>query len=348
MKKILFCGGGSAGHVIPNIAVIESLKGAVNCVYMGTNGIEKGICKTNKVEFFECPAVKFDRGNMLKNLAVPFKLIKSVKAAGKLIDEIQPDLVFCKGGYAALPPAFAAFKRKIPVITHESDISAGLANKLIARRCKKVLTTFPSTARKFKNGICTGSPIRGNLFGQVKAEGLKRFGLDMRPTLLVLGGGSGSKIINECVRKIAPRLCMNYNVLHLCGKGNLAPLDLYGYTQIEFADDMGLVYACADAALSRCGSNAANELIALKIPTLFVPLENKSSRGDQVKNAEYFDGLGVCRILRESKLEEKVLYECVCNLFNDGKLKKALETSTVKCGNEAIVREIMLTLKRAD
>ena len=345
MKKVMFCGGGSAGHVIPNIAVIESLGNSVESCYMGTDGIEKGICQRNGVEFYECSAAKLVRGKILCNLALPFKLYKSVKDAGKIIDEVKPDLIFCKGGYACVPPALAAKKRNIPVITHESDVSAGLANKFIAKRCKRVLTSFPSTARNFETGVCTGTPMRSNLFGRNKVEAREKFGLDMRPTIVILGGGSGSKIINENVRKIAGRVCKDYNILHICGKGNAVDANIYGYKQVEFTDDMGLVYACADGAVSRCGSNTANELIALKIPTLFIPLENKRSRGDQVKNAEYFNALGLCRVLRESDLNAQSLLAGIYELLADRKLKTALTASAVKCGNDKIVKEIWSCLK---
>lgn len=345
MKKIMFCGGGSAGHVIPNIAVMEVLNGVYDLCYLGTDGIEKRICAENKVKFYECSAVKFVRGKILCNLALPFKLFKSVKEAGRILDEAKPDLVFCKGGYACVPPALAAIKRRIPVITHESDVSAGLANKFIARKCDKVLTTFPSTAQKFDRGICTGTPMRGCLFGRSRAEAREHFGLDMRPTLVVLGGGSGSKKINAHIRNIAPKVCKDFNILHVCGKGNVKDTNIYGYKQVEFTNDMGLVYACADGAVSRCGSNTANELIALRIPTLFIPLENRRSRGDQLKNAQYFQSLGLCRILSEKELTDLKLIEGIYRLFGDKKLKTALDGCCVKCGNYRIVKEITASLQ---
>ncbi len=341
----MFCGGGSAGHVIPNIAVMEELQD-VEKVYLGTDGIEKGICGRNGVKFYECSAVKVVRGKLLCNLLLPLKLFGSIKKAGKILDEVKPDLLFCKGGYVCVPPAIAAKKRGIPVITHESDASAGLANRFIASKCVKVLTTFPSTAKTFKNGICTGSPMRTNLFNGNRTEARNKFGLDMRPTILMLGGGSGSVKINAHVRNIAPEVCSDYNILHICGKGNTADVNIYGYRQIEFCDDMGLIYACADAAVSRCGSNTANELIALRIPTLFIPLENKRSRGDQIMNAEYFENLGLCHILRESQLTDSALTEAIYSLINDRKLKSALSKSNVKCGNEKIIKEIKSTLQQ--
>ena len=343
MKKILFCGGGSAGHVIPNIALIEQLS-EYDIKYMGTNGIEESICRINGIQFYKFDAVKLVRGKVFCNLAIPFKLIKSIKHAGKILDEIKPDLLFCKGGYVCIPPAIAAKKRKIPVLAHESDIEAGLANKLIASKCEKMLTAFPSTASKFKNGKFVGTPMRQNLFNRDRIKAKMALGLDSRPTLIVFGGGSGSKIINENIRKIAFESCKKINILHLCGKGNKVDTNIYGYKQIEFAEDMGEIYACADYAVARCGSNSAFELMALKIPTLFIPLENKSSRGDQVKNAEYFYSNGLCKVLRECDLSPGNLNNSIAELISDRKIKTALENSNFKCGNDAIKTEVERTL----
>ncbi len=345
MKKIIFCGGGSAGHVIPNIAIIEQLK-SFDIAYIGTGGIEKSICAANGVRFLSCPAVKLVRGKVFCNLALPFKLLKSVREAGKILDAEKPDLLFCKGGFVSVPAALAAKKRKIPVITHESDVSPGLANKFIASRCKEVLTTFPSTAKKFKRGVYTGSPMREDLFNRDRQAAKAQFGLDDRPTVIVFGGGSGSKIINENIRKLVPTLCRKINILHICGKGNKVTSTVQGYYQIEFINDMGAIYACADGAVARCGSNSANELIALKIPTLFIPLENKASRGDQVENAKYFSSLGVCRILRESELTPASLQASILALLNDRKLKAALALCQVKCGNDNIKKEVLRTIRQ--
>lgn len=346
MKTILFCGGGSAGHVIPNVALIEELKEHFNCVYIGTDGIEKSICAQNNVEFYECNTPKLVRGKILVNFKLPFNLIKSIKHAGELLDTINPDLIFSKGGYACVPAVISAKKRKIPVITHESDLHPGLATKFIARRCTKVLTSFPQTAKKFGNGIYSGSPMRKNLFNTNKAKALEYFGLDFRPTIVVLGGGSGSKIINENVRKIAGKICKDYNILHLCGKNNLADTTIYGYKQIEFSNDMGLVYACADAAISRCGSNTAFELMTLKIPTLFIPLANSASRGDQIDNAEYFKERGLCSVLQEKELTPAGLYSATISVINDKKMKAALNGCDVKCGNDLIKTEVLRTLRQ--
>lgn len=346
MKKIMFCGGGSAGHVIPNIALIESLKKEYSVSYIGTDAIEQSICNANGVKFYKFNAVKLKRGKFFCNLNIPFKMIKSIKQAGKIIDKVKPDLIFCKGGYVCIPPAVSAKKRNIPVITHESDLTAGLANKLIAGKCRKVLTSFPVTAEKFKNGIYTGSPMRESLFNRNRQQSLELFGLEDRPTLIVFGGGSGSKIINENIRKCASNLCKRINIIHICGKNNLSGIDISGYKEIEFADDMGAVYACADYAVARCGSNSANELIALKIPTLFIPLQNSSSRGDQVKNAKYFENLGLCHVLSEKQLSPNVLEVEIRVLIKDMQLKTALGKSNTECGNKKIISIIKSILEQ--
>lgn len=342
----MFCGGGSAGHVTPNLAICDELKGKAEISYLGTGGIEKELCKKAGIKFTEYDAVKLVRGRFFCNLAIPFRLAAAIRQCKDILRQEKPDLLFCKGGYVSLAPAIAASRLKIPVLTHESDISAGLANRLIARRCQRVLTTFPVTASRFKNGVCTGSPMRSSLFGRNRSECKRRLGLDMRPTILFFGGGSGSGKINECLSARLSELCRKYNIIHLCGRGNARECNIRGYIQLEFADDMGLIYAACDYAVARCGSNSANELISLRIPTLFIPLENSASRGDQVENAEYFKSAGLCRVLREGELTPQRLSEEVDALVADEKLKAALGRFVPKCGNANILREIERALSR--
>lgn len=346
MKKIMFCGGGSAGHVIPNIALCDQLKGQFEICYIGTDGIESRVCRAKNIKFYTFDGVKLVRGKVLCNLGIPSKIFKSVKQCKEIMKKTAPDLLFCKGGYASYPPAVAAKELGIPVLTHESDVSLGLANKLIASKCRRVLTAFPSTASKIKNGVYTGTPLRTELFGRDRIMAKRAFGCDLRPTVLVFGGGSGSAAINRAVRGCITELCRSYNILHICGKGNTVYSSLYGYKQLEFAEDMGEVYACADYAVSRCGANAASELIALKIPTLFIPLENGASRGDQVDNAKYFSERGLCKVLRESQLTPSSLKTALGELIADKKLKAALKENVFNRGNERIIQEIECALKQ--
>jgi len=340
MKTILFCGGGSAGHVIPNVALIDDLKDEYKICYAGTNAIEMQICANNNIPFFEFDGVKLVRGKIWRNLLIPFKLLKSVKACKKIIKELNPNLIFCKGGYASLPVAMAGKRLGVPVITHESDVKMGLANKIISKFSKKVLCTFEGTANSIKNGIFVGSPMRKSLFNRDKIKAKSSFGFDMRPTIIVFGGGSGSKIINDALRNIIVDICKKYNVLHVCGKNDVTHNSVYGYKQVEFVDDMGKAYACADFAVARCGSNSANELVALKIPTLFIPLENGASRGDQVDNANYFYKKGLCHVLREKDLTSVTLFDNLDKLICDEELKRRLNNSKIERGNKKIVMQI--------
>lgn len=335
IKKIMFCGGGSAGHVMPNIALCEELGKRYECLYMGTDGIEREICGRYGIPFYAFPAPKFVRGKVLCNLALPFRLVKAIKRARGILAEVRPDLLFCKGGYVSLPPALAAAKPGIPVIAHESDLTPGLANRIISRRAEVTLTAFPETAERFCRGLYAGAPIR--------RDAMKDCGGDIkkaRPTVIVFGGGSGSKVLNDCVRRAAPALCKRYDVIHICGKGNVQKQNTEGYIQTEFARDMGRLYAVADCAVARCGANSAFELIINRVPTLFIPLENRRSRGDQLQNARYFERAGVCRVLRQSQLNAATLADGIDGVMRDGELKKRLDEYNLQPGNGRIIAEI--------
>ncbi len=340
MKKILFTGGGSAGHVVPNIALIEELKHyeRLQIAYFGSNGIEKSLIEGMGVEYFQADCPKLVRGKSLKsfskNLTVPFKLIKAIRSAKKTLKAYEPDVVFSKGGYVSLPIVIAANNLKIPCYTHESDFSAGLANKIISKRCKAVFTSFPETAKTFKNGIFTGAPIRRNIFEKDKITAKVKFALPLqKKVVLVLGGGSGSKALNEAIRQNL-NLLKDYSILHICGKGNLEKITTQNYRQFEYLTDIGEAYAAADVIISRAGAGAIFEILSLKKPSILVPLEG-ATRGDQIENAEYFKNLGLCKILRQNELNK--LSETIKETLNDSSLLRNLERSQFSCGNEKIL-----------
>ena len=342
MKRILFTGGGSAGHVTPNIALIEAFlqSGEADVCYMGTSGIEKTMIAALKIPYYtlECP--KLIRSFSWKNFGIPHAFQKAVKEAKKGLTIAAPDVVFSKGGFVSLPVAIAAEKLGIPVLTHESDLSAGLSNKLMARRCKHVLTSFPETAEKFKNGKFVGSPIRQNIFLGDRAEAAKKYGFDLkngRKRILVFGGGSGSQFLNEAVRKCLPTLSKEYDILHVTGRGNVREARFEGYRQIEFETDMGGAYAVCDLVISRAGSNTVFEILALKKPAILVPLEGQT-RGDQAENARYFEKKGLVRILAQK--DAQFLPEAVKDAFSDERLKDNLAVSSYSSGTENILREI--------
>lgn len=335
MKHILFCGGGSAGHVLPNLAIMREIRYSCRLSYVGTGGIERDLVISAGYPFYEIDCPKLVRAFTLKNLLLPLRLPGAVRRAEHLLAQLAPDLVFSKGGFASYPAVRAAQKLGIPVFTHESDLSPGLCTRLIAKRCRLVLTAFPETAARFPNGRQVGSPMRKELFEGDRTRALHKYSFsEEKPILLVLGGGSGSRTLNQAVRGSLKKLLRRWQVLHLCGKGNLLAQPPAGYVQKEFETDMGSAYAAADAVLCRAGSNTLFEALALKKPVLAVPLE-KSSRGDQLQNAEYFRSKGLCRVLREQELDR--LPAALSELREDGTLRAALARSDLKNGTPAIL-----------
>lgn len=344
MKTILFTGGGSAGHVIPNLALIEEIlaQNIAKVCYMGTDGIEKRLLASYDLPYYQIECPKLVRGGgfggLKRNLRIPFAFSRAKKHALALLKDVKPDLVFSKGGYVALPVLFAAHKLGIPCLAHESDFSAGLANRLSAKKCVHLFTSFPETAERFKNGKHSGAPIRPAIFTPTRTEARKKFRIPLKEkVLLVFGGGSGSRAINEAVRENLKILTKKYVILHVCGKGNLIENKLSRYQQFEFIEDMGMAYACADAVVSRAGSGTVFELLALKKPALFIPLEGQT-RGDQAENADYFLQKGLCRVLKQSELSS--LPNAIDLLFQDKDLKQRLDAADFKRGNEVILQEI--------
>ncbi len=339
MKYILFTGGGSGGHVVPNLAIMRELEGVVRLGYVGTDGMEKKLVLAQNYRFFTVNTPKLQRKFTLSNLKIPFSLLQAVRSAERILREEKPDLIFSKGGYASFPVAWAAKKFGIPLLTHESDLSPGLCTKLLAKRCKYVLTTFERTADQFANGVCVGSPMRRELFASDKASARLKYRFpSQKPVLLVLGGGSGCRAFNEFVARNLDGLLRSYDILHLCGRGNAPTTQKSGYVPLEFESDMGSAYACADLVLARAGSNTLFELLALKKPALFVPLK-KGSRGDQVQNAEYFSSQNLCRVLSETDLPSKGV--CALDaLTHDENLRKNLSRCNIHSGTENIVKII--------
>lgn len=348
MYKIAFTGGGSAGHVIPNVALIDELlkTGEAEMCYFGSGGIEKGIISQKKIPYFELDPPKLIRSfkAIKNNLKIPFAFQKAVKKAEEGLRIFQPDVVFSKGGFVALPVVYAAKRLGVPCLAHESDFSLGLANKLSARRCVSVLTSFPETAKKVRNGKFCGPPVRSELFAHSRSAAKRDLCEETsRKVVLVFGGGSGSEKLNEAVRRIAPKICKRYYLLHICGRGKVIDCRLAHYKQMEFIADMGAAYACADLVISRAGAGTVFELLALKKPAILVPLEGQT-RGDQRENAEYFAKKGVCRVLKESKLT--TLYEQIEETMADEGMKRRLAVLSYPTGNENALFEIRRAAKQ--
>ena len=313
MKTIAFAGGGTAGHVMPNFALIDELKGEYNCVYIGGDGMEKSLCLNRDIPFYSIPTVKFRRDAMIKNIAVPFKLHSCVKAAKKALAEIKPDLIFSKGGYAALPVALGS--KRIPLISHESDFSPGLATKLAKNKSDIVLCAFSPCAEQFKNGRHVGTPLCQKLYRGTPNKGA--YGItDSKPIIAVVGGSSGAQSLNDQVVNALPELLKSFNVIHMTGKNKTGGAKQSGYCPIEFENDMARLYATCDLIVTRAGANALAEAIALKLPTLAVPLE-KASRGDQLQNAEYFKNMGAIEVMREDEITPESLVNAIKTLYRN-------------------------------
>lgn len=324
MPTIILTGGGTAGHVTPHLAILPYLKKDFDKIYYigSSNSIEKQIIEKQNIPFYSIPCAKLVRSFTLKNLEIPFKVLSGINKAEKLIEHLKPDIIFSKGGYVSLPVVIAGKRKGVPVISHESDLTIGLANRLTSKHCKKVLTSFPETAKTIKNGQFVGAPIRKSLLQLDKKQALDFFGFEgNKPILLILGGSQGAKSINQAVRSAMPQILPKFDIIHLCGKNNLdQSIKQKGYYQAEYLDNIEMAYSVCSLCVSRAGSNSLFELLNLKIPCVLIPLPKGNSRGDQVLNAEYFQRLGLVSVLPQNVLTPQSLVNNInstyANRFN--------------------------------
>lgn len=323
MKKIVLTGGGTAGHVTPNIALIPRLReSGYDIYYMGSyDGIEKRLIGDFDIPYYGIATGKFRRYFDPKNFTDPFRVIKGYREARKILKEIRPDVVFSKGGFVSVPVVRAAASLDIPCIIHESDMTPGLANKLCIPASVKICCNFPETLSMLPEGkaVLTGSPIRREL-----AQGNRVSALDLcsftanKPVVMVIGGSSGAASINQTVRQALPKLLTDFQVVHLCGRDKVDNLLLKveGYKQFEYLkNELKDVFAMADVVISRAGANAICELLALHKPNLLIPLPSSSSRGDQLLNARSFEAQGFSIVIDEDYLTENLLVEKVQELY---------------------------------
>ncbi len=310
MKKIVLTGGGTAGHVTPNLALIPRLTElGYEIRYIGSyEGIEKELVTAKGLSYDGISSGKLRRYASLKNVSDVFRVLKGLLQSKKLLKEIKPDVVFSKGGFVTVPVVRAAHSLKIPCILHESDLTPGLANRLAIPYAKKICCNFPETLSYLpsQKAVLTGSPIRAELLSGDKERALRFTGLSgQKSVLLVIGGSLGATVINDTVREALSRILQDHEVIHLCGRDKLDPSleGTPGYRQYEYiTDELPDLFALADVVISRAGANAICELLALKKPNLLIPLSAKASRGDQILNAESFEKQGFSRVLAEEDL----------------------------------------------
>lgn len=319
MKRIVLTGGGTAGHVTPLIALLPALtKEKYDIHYIGSyEGIERKLIEEYNIPYYGIASGKLRRYLDVKNLTDPFKVIKGYREALDILKRLKPDILFSKGGFVTVPVVLAAKKLRIPVIIHESDITPGLANKIAMPAAKKICANFPETMNHLpaEKAVLTGTPIRQELFSGNKIRGLDFCGFTAnKPVLMVIGGSTGSKLINDVVRGLLPTLLRDYQVIHLCGKGNIDSRlsDTNGYAQFEYIkEELSDLFAASDIVISRAGANAICEILALRIPNILIPLGLNASRGDQILNAESFENQGYSYVLKEEDLTVSSLLEAV-------------------------------------
>ena len=323
-KKIVFTGGGTAGHVTPNIALLPFLKKeGFDAYYIGSyNGIEKRLIEDFDIPYYGISTGKFRRYFDLKNLSDPFRVIKGYSQAVKILKELKPDIVFSKGGFVSVPVVRAAASLKIPCIIHESDMTPGLANKLCIPAATKVCCNFPETMKYVPSGkaMLTGSPIRMELTTGSKLAALELCGFTAnKPVIMVIGGSQGAASVNIRVREALPNLLEDFQVVHICGKDKVdnLMLNVPGYKQFEYLkSDLKDVFAMADVVVSRAGANAICELLALKKPNLLIPLQ-MGSRGDQILNARSFEEQGFSMAVREDFIDCDILTDKIYELYEN-------------------------------
>ena len=346
MKKIVLTGGGTAGHVTPNLALIPSLQElGYEIHYIGSyQGIEKKLIENAGIPYHGISSGKLRRYFDVKNFSDPFRVLKGYGEALKILKTYKPDVVFSKGGFVAVPVVLAAKHFKIPTIIHESDMTPGLANKICIPSAAKVCCNFPETLNYLpkEKAVLTGSPIRKELLEGDRLSGLQYTGLSAnRPVILVIGGSLGSVTVNNAVRKILPKLLPQYQIIHICGKGNLdqSLMNTPGYIQYEYVDaPLKHLFTAADLIISRAGANSICEILALRKPNILIPLSAAASRGDQILNARSFEKQGFSTVLEEENLTEDSLYQAISSTDQKrAKFISAMEQSTLSNAVDSII-----------
>ena len=348
MKRIVLTGGGTAGHVTPNIALLPRLHElGYDVQYIGSyDGIEKKLIEELGVPYHGIASGKLRRYFDWKNFSDPFRVMKGFFQSKKLLKQLKPDIIFSKGGFVSVPVVQAAKQLHIPVIIHESDMTPGLANKICMRTAKKICCNFPETVKLLPadKAVLTGTPIRRELLNGSRDAGFAFTGLSNdKPILLMMGGSTGSRAVNAGLRSALPQLLKEFHVIHLCGKGNLdSTLAQPGYIQYEYiSDELKDLFAISDIVLSRAGANAICELLALKKPNILVPLPAAVSRGDQILNANSFKKQGFSYVLEEEKLNADTLMAAVHEVYNNrDSYKKAMDTSNQSNGVDIVIKLI--------
>lgn len=347
MKTIVLTGGGSSGHVTPNIALLPALKQAGYIVhYIGSrDGIEKQLIEKEKITYHAISTGKLRRYFDLKNFTDAFRVVGGLRQAYSLLGKLKPSVVFSKGGFVSCPVVWAAWLRRIPVVIHESDMTPGLTNKLSIPFAKTVCYTFPESKPHIpaSKGIRTGIPIRAELMAGDRRKGKHICGFDNeKPVIMVIGGSQGSEKINIAVKNALKDLLKDFNVCHICGKGNIRQEleNKKGYKQFEYiSEEQPHIFALADIVVSRAGATVLFELLALKKPNLLIPLSKAASRGDQILNAASFEKQKFSMVLTEEKMDADSLVNSIYALHSSaGRFIESMNNNQYDSGVAAIIK----------
>ncbi len=350
MKRILLTGGGTAGHVTPNIALMPKLKDlGYDIQYIGSyDGIEKELIQACDIPYYPVHTGKLRRYFSLQNFTDPFRVIKGFGDANRIIKRLKPDVIFSKGGFVSVPVVLAGKKNHVPVIIHEADMTPGLANKICFPFTTKVCCNFPETIPHLptEKARLTGLPIRSDLLSGSKEAARKfcNFNSD-KPVILVMGGSLGALSVNKAIHALLPRLLERYQVIHLCGAGKVDPSlqDLEGYIQFEYIkDELKDLLALSDLVISRAGANAICELLALHKPNILIPLGTNASRGDQILNAKSFQSQGFSLMLEEDdSFSSDALFSAIETVFqNRFQYIEAMKSSNQENATDTIIQII--------
>lgn len=354
MKRIVFTGGGTAGHVTPNLALIPHfLAQGWDVHYVGTaEGIERTLVEPmQSVTYHAIHSGKLRRYFSVKNFTDPFRVLQGAGEAATLLRRLRPHVVFSKGGFVSVPVVYGAWVHKIPCVLHESDITPGLANRISIPLARKVCTTFPEAAQALGDkAIHTGTPLRAMLFSGDPQRGLAFLGLTgEKPILLMMGGSTGAASVNAALRGALDALLPRFDIAHICGRGNLDPAleGRAGYRQIEYVnEELPDVYAATSFMLSRAGANALSEILALAKPVLLVPYPLGASRGDQVLNAASFENRGLAMVLPQEKLTPETLVDALLALWDQREaFRDAMFEESFLNGTQQVIEIIETTAK---
>ncbi len=351
--KIVLTGGGTAGHVTPNLALIEVLqKAGWQIDYVGSrDGVEKNMIEAIQIPYHSVNSGKLRRYFSWQTFLEPIRVSMGIFQSYRLFRKLKADVVFSKGGFVAFPVVVGAWLNRIPIVAHESDITPGLANRLSLPFANKICVTFAAAEDHFKRKDkikVTGTPIRKTLFQGNKERGLALCGLDdKKPCILVIGGSQGANVLNACVRNTLDELCREFQIIHLCGKGKV-DLNIHreGYCQLEYArEELADLFAASELIVSRAGANSLYEILALGKPHVLIPLSKNASRGDQIQNAQYFKQQDISVVIEEENLSPNQLLSSIHEVMaNQDKIKAKITALNIQSATDTIIAIIQETL----